>query len=50
MDMVVKRFDIYFASLDPALSSEIKKARPNFYNFSLINSPNFLKPASIAAL
>jgi mRNA interferase MazF len=28
MDMVVKRFDIYFASLDPTLGSEIQKTRP----------------------
>ena len=28
MDMVIQRFEIYFASLDPTLGSEIKKTRP----------------------
>ncbi|OJV14479.1 MAG: transcriptional regulator [Dyadobacter sp. 50-39] len=28
MDMVVKRFDIYFASLDSTLGIEIQKTRP----------------------
>ncbi|MGV3600138.1 MAG: type II toxin-antitoxin system PemK/MazF family toxin [Dyadobacter fermentans] len=37
MDMVVKRFEIYFVSLDPTLGSEIRKTRP-----CLIISPNDL--------
>ena len=28
MDMVMKRFEIYFVSLDPTLGSEIRKTRP----------------------
>lgn len=28
MDLVVKRFEIYFINLDPTLGSEIKKIRP----------------------
>jgi len=28
MDMVVKRFEIYFVDLDPTIGSEIKKTRP----------------------
>ncbi|MDB5014887.1 MAG: transcriptional modulator of MazE/toxin, MazF [Daejeonella sp.] len=28
MDMVVKRFEIYFVDLDPTIGSEIKKIRP----------------------
>lgn len=28
MDMVIKRFEIYFVSLDPTLGSEIRKTRP----------------------
>jgi len=28
MAMVIKRFDVYLANLDPAVGSEIKKARP----------------------
>lgn len=37
MDMVVMRFEIYFVSLDPTLSSEIRKTRP-----CLIISPDEL--------
>jgi len=37
MDMVVKRFEIYFVSLDPTLGSEIRKIRP-----CLIVSPDEL--------
>jgi len=28
MDVVVKRFEIYFVNLDPAIGSEINKTRP----------------------
>lgn len=28
MDMVIKRFDVYFIDLDPTVGSEIKKTRP----------------------
>jgi mRNA interferase MazF len=28
MAMVIKRFDVYLANLDPAVGSEIKKTRP----------------------
>ena len=28
MDMVIKRFEIYFVNLDPTLGSKIKKSRP----------------------
>ena len=35
MDMVVKRFDVWFIDLDPTKGSEIKKVRP-----CLIISPN----------
>jgi mRNA interferase MazF len=28
MDMVIKRFEVYFVELDPALGSEINKIRP----------------------
>lgn len=28
MDMVIKRFEIYFVNLDPTMGSEIKKSRP----------------------
>jgi len=49
MDMVVPRFEIYFASLDPTLGSEIKKTRP-----CLIVSPDemndHLKTVIIAPL
>lgn len=35
MDMVVKRFEIYFVSLDPTVGSELKKTRP-----CVVISPN----------
>lgn len=35
MDVVMRRFEIYFVSLDPTLGSEIRKTRP-----CLIISPN----------
>lgn len=28
MDMVIKRFEVYFVELDPAIGSEINKVRP----------------------